>query len=38
MERAENMSKVAEDNKKEIERLENIEKIQNTSRDGKRRK
>lgn len=36
MERAENMSKVAEDTKKEVERLENIEK--RSTRDKKRKK
>ncbi|VVC31928.1 DNA/RNA-binding domain, Est1-type,PIN domain,PIN domain-like,Tetratricopeptide-like helical [Cinara cedri] len=38
VERAENMSKVAEDTKKEVERLENVEKTQSLSRDRKQRK
>jgi hypothetical protein len=36
VERAENMSKVAEDTKKEVERLENTEK--RSTRDKKRKK
>jgi len=38
VERAENMSKVAEDSKKEVERLETIEKTLSSPRDRKQRK
>jgi len=38
VERAENMSKVAEDSKKEVQRLETVEKTLNSPRDRKQRK
>ncbi|XP_022172411.1 telomerase-binding protein EST1A-like isoform X2 [Myzus persicae] len=38
VERAENMSKVAEDSKKEVERLETVEKTSSSPRDRKQRK